>query len=279
MLNESRRKVAIVVPMHNRKELTCDEQISFAHLTHYLKPYDKYLVVPESLDISLPGCALKRFKNEYFGSVAANTQLLLSEAFYASFRDYQYILIYHLDALVFSDQLLPWCEMGLDYIGPPWIHCADSPWVKESRVGNGGLSLRRIDSFLKVFRSEVRWIEPEEYWQERFAGMPAHLRMLNLPRKFLKRLTCLNNARREMAQWHLRPDGTKNEDHFWSDRARHYVPEFKVASVEVGPRFAFEVAPRLCFDMNHSQLPFGCHAWPRYDRAFWEPHLLRYQAA
>ena len=171
MLNELRQKVAVVVPMHNRKELTCDEQISFAHLTHYLRPYDKYLVVPESLDISLPGCALKRFKNEYFGSVAANTRLLLSEAFYASFRDYQYILIYHLDALVFSDQLLQWCEMGLDYIGPPWIHCADSPWVKESRVGNGGLSLRRIDSFLKVFRSDVRWIEPEEYWQERFAGI------------------------------------------------------------------------------------------------------------
>ena len=278
-MNETRKKVAVVVPMHNRSELTRDEQISFAHLTHYLKPYDKYLVVPESLNVALPGCDLKRFGNEYFGSVTSNTRLLLSERFYASFSKYQYILIYHLDALVFSDQLSAWCDTELDYIGPPWIPCSDSPWVKESRVGNGGLSLRKIDSFLKVFRSDVYWMEPDEYWQKQSVGMSAYLRLMNLPRKFAKRLSYLNNARREMAQWHLRPDGTKNEDHFWSDRAKHYVPEFKVASVEVGLRFAFEVAPRLCYDMNHGQLPFGCHAWPRYDRAFWEPYLLTPQSA
>ena len=36
-----------------------------------------------------------------------------------------------------------------------------------------------------------------------------------------------------------------------------------------------EVSPRLCFERNHRQLPFGCHAWARYDGAFWEPHLLK----
>ena len=108
-MNGAKQRVAVVVPMHNRSELSRDEQISFAHLVHYLRPYDKYLVVPESLSITLPGCELKRFGDEYFGSVAANTRLLLSENFYASFRQYQYILIYHLDALVFSDQLSAWC--------------------------------------------------------------------------------------------------------------------------------------------------------------------------
>lgn len=83
-----------------------------------------------------------------------------------------------------------------------------------------------------------------------------------------------NNARLEMARWHLRPDGTSNEDHFWSDRAQHYMPDFRVASLEQGLRFAFEVAPRMCFDLTRGRLPFGCHAWPRYDRAFWEPYLL-----
>ena len=191
MMNEYQKRVAVVVPMHNRDELTRDEQISFQHLIHYLKPYDKYLVVPESLNISLSGCSLKRFGTKYFGSVAANTQLLLSEHFYTSFSEYQYILIYHLDALVFSDQLLAWCDTDLDYIGPPWIHCPDSPWVKESRVGNGGLSLRKIGSFLKVFHSGVYWMDPEEYWQKQYAGMPAYLRLWNLPRKFSKRLSRL----------------------------------------------------------------------------------------
>ena len=85
MLNELRQKVAEVLCRCTIKGVTCDEQYRLT--THYLRPYDKYLVVPESLDISLPGCALKRFKNEYFGSVAANTNCCSLEAFYAFFRD------------------------------------------------------------------------------------------------------------------------------------------------------------------------------------------------
>jgi len=269
-----KKQVAIVVPMHNRAELTPDEQISFQHLTHYLGTYDKYLVVPDSLNIDLPGCELKRFRDEFFGSVAANTRLLLSENFYRSFSNYQYILIYHLDALVLSDQLRAWCDTGLDYIGPPWIQCEDSPWVKEPRVGNGGFSLRKIESFLKVFRSNVYWMKPDEYWREKYAGSSLYVRLLNSPRRLIKRVSRFNNVRLEMSRWHLRPDGTKNEDHFWSDRAKHYMPEFKVASLEDGLRFAFEVAPRKCLELTRGQLPFGCHAWPRYDRSFWEPYLL-----
>ena len=41
-----------------------------------------------------------------------------------------------------------------------------------------------------------------------------------------------------------------------------------------GLRFSFEVAPRLCFELNGRRLPFGCHGWHRYDRTFWEPYLL-----
>jgi hypothetical protein len=271
---EPSKTVAIVIPMHNRAVLTSDEQISFKHLSHYLTAYDKYLVVPEMLNVDLPGCMLKRFDNEFFGSVEAYTRLMLTERFYRTFSNYKYILIYHLDALVFSDQLLEWCETDLDYIGPPWFPCDDSPWVKTPRVGNGGLSLRKVSAFLKVFQSEQYWIHPSEYWRALYADKPAHVRLFNWPRKFAKRLLVFNNARYEMAQWHLRPDGTKNEDHFWSDRAIHYYPQLKVASFDVGLRFAFEVAPRLCYELNQRRLPFGCHAWPRYDRSFWEPFLL-----
>jgi hypothetical protein len=116
MVQVAKKKVAVVVPMHNRSPLTDDEQISFRHLRRYLASYDKYLVVPENLQVNLPGCGLKRFGAEFFGS-AANTRLLLSEHFYRSFSEYQYILIYHLDALVFSDQLTTRCDVGLNYIG------------------------------------------------------------------------------------------------------------------------------------------------------------------
>src|SRR5207237_10589092 len=62
---------------------------------------------------------------------------------------------------------------------------------------------------------------------------------------------------------------------FWSDESVKYYPGFKIASVELGLRFGFEVAPRVCFAQNNYTLPFGCHAWPKYDRDFWEPYLLK----
>ncbi|HEX2055722.1 MAG TPA: DUF5672 family protein [Nitrospiraceae bacterium] len=269
------KTVAVVVPGYDRSEFTADEEISFRHLDAYLGPYDKYLVVPRSLSIQRAGFALKRFPDSFFGSAIANARLMLSRTFYEAFADYRYILIYQLDALVFSDQLLDWCAKDFDYVGAPWVNCEDSPWVSRPRVGNGGLSLRKVESFLKVLSSDRYWIDPEAYWQSLAAGQPWLRRFfLYLPKKWLKRLSRFNGVTWELRQWHLRPDGTRNEDHFWADHAVRYSPEFKVASFEEGLKFAFEVAPRQCFELNGRRLPFGCHAWPRYDRAFWEPYLL-----
>lgn len=268
------KTVAVVVPAYNRSEFTPDEEISFRHLEHFLGKYDKYLVVPQSLAIERSGYQISRFADSFFGSAIANAKLMLSRQFYERFADYKYVLIYQLDALVFSDQLLEWCDTDLDYVGAPWLASPDSPWVGLPRVGNGGFSLRKVHSFLRVIDSDRYWIDPDEYWASFCAGKPTYLQWLNWPRKVFKGIRRFNGVQRELSQWHLRPDGTKNEDHFWSDRAVHYDPSFRVASFEVGLKFAFEVVPQHCFELNHRELPFGCHAWPRYDRSFWEPHLL-----
>ena len=65
-----------------------------------------------------------------------------------------------------------------------------------------------------------------------------------------------------MARWHLRPDGTSNEDHFGLDRAQHYMPDFRWPRWSKACGFVFEVAPRMCFDLTRGRLPFGCHARP-----------------
>ena len=268
--------VAVVVPGYNRAEFTSDEEISFRHLEHFLGRYDKFLVVPQSLKIARPGFHLQRFPDTYFGSAIANAKLMLSSTFYRSFRRYRYILIYQLDALVFSDRLLEWCRADLDYVGAPWLQCVDSPWVDNPRVGNGGFSLRKVSSFLRVLASDKYWIDPETYWQKISSGKPWYAQCVHLPRKWMKQIRRFNGVKREVEQWHLRPDGTRNEDHFWSDEAIRYDSQFKVAPFDVGLRFAFEVVPRQCFALNQYSLPFGCHAWPRYDRSFWEPHLLKF---
>ncbi len=37
--------------------------------------------------------------------------------------------------------------------------------------------------------------------------------------------------------------------------------------------FAFERSPRYLYEKNANILPFGCHAWEKYDKAFWLNHI------
>jgi len=263
------KMVAVVVPLSNRPELTPDEVISLRHLTRFLGKYDKFVVSPKSLKVDYPGFEIKRFSDRFFGSTEAHKRLSFSPNFYNAFKDYKYMLMYHLDALVFSDQLMEWCSTDLDYIGAPFIKCGDSPWVKVPRVGNSGLSLRKVESFLKIFNSRDYSNDPDDYWREFCQSRTLYSRYLNLPRKYLKRLRMFNGVRWHLSRW----EG--NDDKFFADQAKHYYPEFMIAPFDVGLRFAFEVAPSLSFEMNGRKLPFGCHAWPKYDRGFWEPYLLK----
>ena len=49
-ISTQKKKVAIVVALSNRAYLTPEEEISLKHLRHFLGRYDKYLVMPKSLD-------------------------------------------------------------------------------------------------------------------------------------------------------------------------------------------------------------------------------------
>lgn len=268
-------QVAIVVPLTAQPLLTADEETSLRHLVHFLGGYDKYFIAPKGTRLVRSGFQTMTFPERYFGSAKAHARLQLSEEFYSRFLDYQYILMYHLDALVFSDQLKQWCATDVDYIGAPWLQCSDSPWVSHPRVGNGGFSLMKVSSFLNVMRSRRQAVDVDEYWKDFCATRSRLNQWLNLPRKYLKRLRVFNSVKWEMRRWPNRPGGAGNSDYFWSDRAVKYAPGFKVASVDTALKFAFEVSPRWCFERTSHQLPFGCHAWPRYDRGFWEPYLLK----
>jgi hypothetical protein len=267
-MTRSKEQVAVVVPLSDRPHLTPDELISLRHLMHFLGDYPKYLVAPVGLDMRIPGFATKRFSPQYFGSAKAYTRLVLSREFFASFTAYEYILIYHLDALVFSDQLREWCDAGFDYLGAPWLRSEDDPSQGFSRVGNSGFSLRNVSAALRVIDSRRYTEHPDEYWAKAHASKPWHLRLVNRPRKWAKHLVRFNGVRRELSRYR------HNDDIFWANRAQRYDPGFRIAPVETALRFAFELAPRYCYEQNGRELPFGCHAWARYDRAFWEPFLL-----
>jgi hypothetical protein len=271
----SSRKVAVVVPLSARPQLLPEETQSMRHLMHYLARYPKYLVAPSGSGVRRDGFETIEFPSKFFGSAAAHNRLLLWPPFYRAFEDFDYILMYHLDSLVLSDELSRWCDAGFDYIGAPWIPCADMPWVKEPRVGNGGFTLMKVDSVLQVLYIRYRQ-EPESYWSDLLTRNGRHLGALFWVLERLEYLFPRSKViGRPLMHWRRseNPRG-RNNDQFWSYHASRYKPDFKLATVEEGLQFAFEAAPRKCLELNGGRMPFGCHAWARYDRAFWEPYLL-----
>ena len=271
-IRRNNKLVAIAIPVTERTELTPEEKISLNHLLHFLGDYDKFFIAPTGLGVAHPEIENRYFDRKYFGSGQAHSRLLLSTGFYESFAEYEYLLLCHLDTLVFSDQLSYWCNQDYDYIAPPWIKHEDAPYAGkpefEGKIGNGGFSLRKIESFLKVLNSKELFKDPEELWANFCRNKSAFRKFLNLPRKFLYRLPKFNNAEIEIAR------RVKIEDSFWANRALHYYPDFRLAPVSVALQFAFECLPRHCYEQNNHQLPFGCHAWQEYDQEFWEPFLI-----
>lgn len=268
----ARKLAAVVVTLSTKTQYTPDEEIAFRHVRQYLSRYDKYVLVPDDHGASYPGFMEKRFPRRFFGSAQAHGKLLLSDRFYRAFLDYEYILIYHLDALVFADELREWCGEGYDYIGAPWLLSPDTPHITAEKVGNGGFSLRRVRSFLRVLASKVHFVDPDEYWRRYRARTGSLAQAFNWPRKYVKRFGWFNDVR-----WHVKwaVHGDVHEDRFWAEYATHYDPAFRIAPVDVAMRFAFEAEPRRCFE-RIGRMPFGAHRWRTFDRAFYEPYLLHH---
>jgi hypothetical protein len=272
--NREKRLVAIVTPLH-RFPLTPDEEISIRHLRQHLGHFDRYVIGPKKLPSEFDDFQLKRFPKRFFESIQSYCKLLVTKEFYCAFADYEYILIYQTDCLVFSGNLEEWCRTGWDYVGAPWFKDFSSdPAGGMWAVGNGGLSLRKVSAALAVLTStKWRMNDPEELGSrsQRFRSIPQLRRLLVWLRTFCFQCGYHNNLRWLMREFKERP---YNEDCFWAFQAHKVVPDFMIPTPQQAVAFSFEVAPRFCFHLNSGRLPFGCHAWPKYDREFWEPYLL-----
>ncbi|MCI8659506.1 MAG: hypothetical protein HFG54_04575 [Lachnospiraceae bacterium] len=155
------KSIAVLIPSY-AESLTSNEMISLIQVRKILREYDIFFILPTSLkiDYSCEDIIEKRYPNEYFSSRRAYSRFMLEPILYKDFIEYDYILVYQLDAFVFWNRLKYFYDLGYDYIGAPWI---DGIYFKKNRreykwhVGNGGLSLRRTSAFLK-------WIEHEEFF-------------------------------------------------------------------------------------------------------------------
>ncbi len=250
MINSSGKEAAIVV-MAYKENLTKNETISFLQCCNILSNYDIILVAPKTMSIksyiNLSNNSVKfkiqRFDDDFFISTKTYNKLMLDVDFYQCFSEYEYILIYQLDAFVFRDSLSEFLSLGFDYIGAPWIdgmlyYRYDSKWPilinkiissfnqpVKLYVGNGGLSLRKVQAFISLLR---------------------------------------NN--KEANTW------SHNEDIYYSLKSLDHKT-LCAADLKTALNFSFELFPEKCYALNDFTVPFGCHAWEKHGASFWKKFI------
>ncbi len=237
-------KVAVSIHIY-KNNLSEFERASLVQCCKVLGKHDFSIICPNDLDIKECEDILnfyninyktERFENKFFESIERYNQLMLDSNFYKKFSEYDFMLIYQLDAYVFRDELEYWCKKDYDYIGAPWFEgfsLSNSNAQLLDVAGNGGFSLRKIKSFIDILKHEK---EAKEFIE-----------------KYIK-------------------DG-QNEDMFFSKFAKKIKKDFNVALPNEAMHFSFETQPKRLYQMTNGQLPFGCHAWERYNFDFWEKFI------
>lgn len=112
-----KKKVAITIPIY--KETPSDiEMKSFIQCLTIFQKYDIYIFTHKNLNFKNYDSCKKGsqihyifFHENYFKSIDGYNKLMLSPSFYKAFSNYEYILIYQLDAWVFKDELQYWCKL------------------------------------------------------------------------------------------------------------------------------------------------------------------------
>lgn len=222
--------------------------------------YKQVIAAPEGLNIDhsfglLQQLEVKRFAKHFFESISGYNQLLLTKDFYNAFKLFDYMLIHQADVYLFRNDLQLWCEKNYDYIGAPWFRpqylnrgVLFRLWLqvklafkqnklygnRYNKAGNGGLSLRKTSSALKVLTT----VEPS----------------------LLKKYT--ND-----------PGSEFNEDIFWSLEAPNILADYAIPDLTEALQFAIEFEPAKAYQHIGQNLPFGCHAPLKHDVTFWKKFI------
>lgn len=268
---------AIVIPVY-KKELSETEKRSVINTLRVFSGYSVIMVCPDQLSVQWyeqlpnPGLPLKfiRFSNVFFSSINGYNRLLLTQAFYRSFSGFSHVLICQTDAWVFGNQLEYWMSQPYDYFGSPIITAKIPGGVDfMPQGGNGGFSLRRVKSHIRVLKKLKIMESPGAVvtYYRRFHSGPAL--WFRFPFILFRMLGYRNNSK-----YYTRHFGA-NEDMFWSKKAMLIDTSFKPAPVEMEIAFAFEKEPSALYALNQNRLPFGCHAWEKYEPEFWREHIYR----
>ncbi|HEX7016188.1 MAG TPA: DUF5672 family protein [Cyclobacteriaceae bacterium] len=277
MSNNSQQETSLVITVPVYKErLSGYEEISINRLIAICPHYPIRFFAPEGLNVSyyinktsaLSDVGVETFDKGYFKDVITYSKLLTRPLFYKRFESYEYLLIYQPDALIFRDDLGFWCSQGYDYIGAPFFRNYVTEFEKAQYigVGNGGFSLRKISSMLRILhswkmfydRDDVKWLKRGKNWKGRIFYEGVYL---------LGYLGVYNNT------FHLLNGFKGYEDFFWGYFAGPKFSWMKFPDYNEALKFSFEFNCKRLYADNNFQLPTGCHRWWGPDKDFWMPIL------
>ncbi|WP_163339197.1 DUF5672 family protein [Desulfopila sp. IMCC35008] len=267
--------VTVVVPIW-KDNLSKFEKISLEQNSTILNKHHFTIATNKNVDLERVETILsknnvnysvKYFHKDYFTNIEGYNRLLLSLRFYLKFVNFKYILICQLDTFVFKDDLVYWVNNGYSYIGAPWLECYESADERSSiiGIGNGGLSLRNVTDQLKVLLT-FKYIEDVHIYRNNILNTEGTLpgRIL----LFLKMTIFRNNTFFLFNNW------KKNEDIFWCTIGSRNT-WYNLPNAEIASQFSVELQPER-FIKGDETLPFGCHAWWKYDLEFWKPYINSY---
>lgn len=257
----------IIIPLY-KSTPTEAEIASFNQCLSILGKYRICIVTYKDVDINKYNDISTTYKIKiyredfdalFFANITGYNQLMLSKEFYKRFSDYEYMLIYQLDAWVFRDELNNWCDQGYDYIGAPWISKDEKGYYHFAGVGNGGFSLRRVRHFIDTlsYKGPVK------------DGNNLKLKpsLKNRIYKFFYSLGYQNTIN------YYKKDPTLFEDVFLTIFLNNTKLQANTPSALTAANFAFEKEPTYLYSIT-KQLPFGCHAWQKYEYdCFWFNHI------
>jgi hypothetical protein len=270
------RNACIVIPIYKPLiDLSVSEIRSIYNTINILSSYDIFLIGPKKLEFQEYSNYFsyvflqEKFHDSYFNSIDDYSSLLLQSYFYKKFKKYKFLLIVQTDAWVFRDDLNFWCSKEYDFIGAPWferivLYDRNTSFLG---VGNGGFSLRNVNKTFSIL-NRISYLKI----------MYSILVTLGLNKIFNFNTLILrfNFYFKIKSFWELQAlfiNHKLQEDEFYGHIVSKIFNDFKLAPIADAIKFSFEVNPRYLYELNNYQLSFGCHAWEKYDKEFWNNYI------
>lgn len=262
----SDNKLVVILIIIHKEVVTEYEKQSLWQCFNVLSNYRIVFICPEGLNVGNYQAFTKNAEFDFINpdwhkDYNSFNRLKISKLLYKKYFKYKYILFYESDAYVFRDELDYWCNSNYDYIGAPVDISSRrnfDEFKRQKYILNGGLSLRKVNSHLKVL-STFKKLKPDSYIMEQRKSLSASDKLTTYPKYLLTKFGFNNNSH------HLLNDFKRNEDIFWS----YFVPNrfhwFKIPILQEAMKFSFDLNPEYYYLKNNNMLPFGCHGWWRND--------------